>query len=81
MSSSPMDHFLGWRTTLCVPHAHFDPSAQDQRYGSVTPLVNTYSIYHSLHPEDTMEISSVVKVVVTGSNGIAEQQIGIRHIS
>ncbi|KAK8510907.1 hypothetical protein V6N12_036821 [Hibiscus sabdariffa] len=40
MSSSPMDHFLGWRTTLCVPHAHFDPSAQDQRYGSVTPLVD-----------------------------------------
>ncbi|KAK8595716.1 hypothetical protein V6N13_000411 [Hibiscus sabdariffa] len=64
-----------------LPHAHFDPSAQDQRDGGVTPLVNTDSIYHSLHPEDTMGISSVDKVVVTGSNGIAEQQAGIRHIS
>ncbi|GMI97622.1 hypothetical protein like AT3G46920 [Hibiscus trionum] len=63
-----------------LPHAHFDPSAPDQRDGGVTPLVNTDSIYHSQHPEDSMGISSVNKVVVAGSNGIAEQQAGIRHI-
>ncbi|XP_038998922.1 uncharacterized protein LOC120124290 isoform X1 [Hibiscus syriacus] len=63
-----------------LTHEHSDPSAQDQRDGGVTPLVNTDSIYHSLYPEDSMGISLVNKVVVTGNNGVAEQQSGIRHI-
>ncbi|XWS73027.1 hypothetical protein CRYUN_Cryun02cG0090700 [Craigia yunnanensis] len=65
-----------------LPHAHSDPLKQDQRDSGVTPLVNTNSIYHSLHPEDAMRISSLNRVVVTGplGDGIAEQGAGVRQL-
>ncbi|XP_022749580.1 uncharacterized protein LOC111299005 isoform X2 [Durio zibethinus] len=65
-----------------LPHVHSDPLVQDQRDSGVTPIVNKNSIYHSLHREDAMRISSVNRVVVTGPLGdsIAEQGVGIRQL-
>ncbi|XWS27131.1 hypothetical protein CRYUN_Cryun26dG0089700 [Craigia yunnanensis] len=65
-----------------LPHAHSDPLVQDQRDKGVTPIVNTNSICHSLHPQDAMRISSVNRVVVTEplGDGIAEQGAGIQQL-
>ncbi|XP_022755253.1 uncharacterized protein LOC111303337 isoform X2 [Durio zibethinus] len=65
-----------------LPHAHSDPLVQDQRDSGVTPLANTNSIYHSLHPNDVKWISSLNRVVVSGplGDGIAGQGAGVRQL-
>lgn len=59
-----------------LPHAHSDTLAQGQRGSATSPISDSNSVYHSLHPEDNMRSLPMNRVVVSGAlgEGFIEQQ-------